>query len=199
MDDVLPMRYIWPAGSAAAVPAVMRSTGSPTHCACSRIYWTYKSKHLYLLNISFYVHYSTLLPLPLLGFHQCCGSGMFIPDPGSEFFPSRISIKEFKYFNPKKWFLSSTKYDPGCSSRIHLGYRIPGSKRHRIPDPDPQHWIPLCRMMLGSNPELLRLRHWQSDALTSRLDLIHIIVSYCLWGGGGGEGGKEEKWQVILS
>jgi hypothetical protein len=54
--------------------------------------------------------------------------------PGSDFFPSRIPdpnclhpgsrilIKEFKYFNPrkskKKWFLSSKKYDPGCSSRI---------------------------------------------------------------------------------
>ncbi len=53
--------------------------------------------------------------------------------PGSDFFPSRIPdpnclhpgsrirIKEFKYFNPKKpkkWFLSSWKYDPGCSSRI---------------------------------------------------------------------------------
>jgi hypothetical protein len=24
------------------------------------------------------------------------------PDPGSEFFPSRIRIKEFKYFNPKQ-------------------------------------------------------------------------------------------------
>ncbi len=47
---------------------------------------------------------------------QCGGSGMFIPDPGSEFFPSRISdpnclhpgsrirIKEFKYFKPKKGF-----------------------------------------------------------------------------------------------
>ncbi len=43
--------------------------------------------------------------------------------PGSELFPSRICIKESKYFNPKKWFLSSRKYDPGCSSRI--------------PDPDP--------------------------------------------------------------
>jgi hypothetical protein len=37
----------------------------------------------------------------------CCGSGMFIPGPGSDFFPSRIRIKEFNYFNPKKWFLSS--------------------------------------------------------------------------------------------
>jgi hypothetical protein len=27
--------------------------------------------------------------------------------------------------------------------------------------------------MLGSKPGLLRLRHWQSDALSTRLDLIH--------------------------
>jgi hypothetical protein len=48
---------------------------------------------------------------------------MFIPDPtffhpGSEFFPSQIRIKEFKYFNPKNYFLVSGKYDPGCSSRF---------------------------------------------------------------------------------
>jgi hypothetical protein len=70
---------------------------------------------------------------------------MFIPDPGSDFFPSwipdpnflhpgsRILIKEFKYFNPKKWFLSSRKYDPGCSSRI----RIPESDPDFLPIPDP--------------------------------------------------------------
>jgi hypothetical protein len=71
---------------------------------------------------------------------------MFIPDPGSDFFPSRIPepnclhpgsrilIKEFKYFNPKKpkkWFLSSKKYDPGCSSRIRMLTFYPS----RIPDP----------------------------------------------------------------
>jgi hypothetical protein len=27
-----------------------------------------------------------------------------VADPGSEFFPSRIRIKEFKYFNPKNCF-----------------------------------------------------------------------------------------------
>jgi hypothetical protein len=71
---------------------------------------------------------------------QCYGSGMFISDstffhPGSEFFPSRIHIKEFKYFNPKKLFLSSRKYDSGCSSRIRIlifyPSRIQGSKRHQ--------------------------------------------------------------------
>jgi hypothetical protein len=75
---------------------------------------------------------------------------MLIPDP-TFFHPgSRILIKEFKYFNSKKakkLFLSSKKYDPGCSSRIpdpdadFLPSRIPGSKRHPIPDPDPQHWF----------------------------------------------------------
>jgi hypothetical protein len=68
-----------------------------------------------------------------------------IPHPGSEFFPSRIPIKELKYFNPEKGF-----YDPVCSSLIRIpnpdpdflpipdpGAWIKGSKRHRIPDPQP--------------------------------------------------------------
>jgi len=69
---------------------------------------------------------------------------------------SRICNKEFSYFNPKKWYLSSQKYDPGFSSRIRildpdpdflpipdadLGSQIldRGVKRHRIPDPG--SWI----------------------------------------------------------
>jgi hypothetical protein len=84
---------------------------------------------------------------------------VFILDPGSEFFPSRIRIFSIpdphqrnygKFYNPKKWFLSSRKYDLGCTSRIRIpdflpipdpggqkstGSRIQGSKRDRIPDP----------------------------------------------------------------
>ncbi len=49
-----------------------------------------------------------------------------ILDPHSFHPGSRIRIKEFKYFNSKKLFLSTWKYDLGCSSRIW------------IPDPDPE-------------------------------------------------------------
>ncbi len=73
----------------------------------------------------------------------------FIPDPtffhpGSEFFHpvSWIRIKEFKYFNPKKWFLSSRKYDPGCSSRI------PDRGPYFLPIPDPG-----SRGLKGTGPD----------------------------------------------
>ncbi len=110
---------------------------------------TQEFEQLFFLKISF--KKSTRIKIclnnsqQLLITDQCCGSGMFIPDPGSEFFPSRIpdpnffhfgsriSITEFKYFNPKKLFLSSLKYDPGCScsSRIRILIFNPS----RIPDP----------------------------------------------------------------
>ncbi len=58
-----------------------------------------------------------------------------IPDPGTS---KNISILRHKI--AKKLFLSYKKYDPGYSSRIpdpdadFLPSRIPGSKRHPIPD-----------------------------------------------------------------
>jgi hypothetical protein len=44
----------------------------------------------------------------------------------------------------KNMGLGSWIRDPRCRIRdpekTHSGSRIQGSKRHRIPDPDPQHW-----------------------------------------------------------
>jgi hypothetical protein len=58
-----------------------------------------------------------------------------IPDPNFFHPGTRIRIKEFKYYNPKNCFSAL-----GNMIRIvHPGSRIHGSKRHRIPDPDPQH------------------------------------------------------------
>ncbi len=47
-------------------------------------------------------------------------SEFLIPDLGYDFFLSRICIKFFYVFEPKKLILSSRKYDPGCSSRIRI-------------------------------------------------------------------------------
>jgi hypothetical protein len=79
---------------------------------------------------------------------------MFIPDPGSDFFPSRIrtvsipdpgsSSKNLSILTPKKakkWFLSSKKYDSGSSSGIpdpdadFLPPRIPDPGVKKAPNP----------------------------------------------------------------
>jgi hypothetical protein len=90
---------------------------------------------------------------------------MFIPgilDPNF-FHPGfHICIIEFNYFNPKKWFLSSRKYDSGCLSHdpdpgslffTRPGPRVQESKRHQIPDP--QHWISIKKASLSLQPYYL--------------------------------------------
>jgi hypothetical protein len=60
---------------------------------------------------------------------------MFIPETGSEYFPSRIRIKEFKYFNPKNGFQALGNMirivHPGSGFRIRILTLYPS----RIPDP----------------------------------------------------------------
>jgi hypothetical protein len=74
----------------------------------------------------------------------------FIPNSGSKLSPYKILIKEFNYFNhqkAKKWFLSFKNMilvvHPGSGLLIfsHPGSMVQGSKRHTIPDPDPQLWF----------------------------------------------------------
>jgi hypothetical protein len=70
------------------------------------------------------------------GRQRSVATRMFISDPGSEFFPSRIRIKELKYF---ELFIQDADSGPGSGPFTHPGSRNQGSKRQRIPDPDPQH------------------------------------------------------------
>ncbi len=64
----------------------------------------------------------------LIFFSPCWGSGMSIPDPN--FFPSRIRIKEFKFFSPKNSFYALGNMirvvHPGSQIRI-LIFLPPGS------------------------------------------------------------------------
>ncbi len=82
----------------------------------------------------------------ILYIKQCCGSGMFFPtgfrirffsisDPNFFHPGSRICIKEFQYFNPKKWFLSSRKYESGCSPGSWIRILILNFYPSRILDP----------------------------------------------------------------
>ncbi len=56
--------------------------------------------------------------------YKCCGSGMFIPDPGS-----RIRVKKIKYFNPQKMVSKLSEIWSGLSWLVLTN---PGS---RLPDP----------------------------------------------------------------
>ncbi len=113
-----------------------------------------------------------------------------IPDPGSEFFRSRIRIffypgsqirfKEFKYFNPKKLFLSSGKYDPGCSSRIQNFYpsRIPDPGFKKAQDPGSARQVLTCGehveeyVQRDGDPQVAEDLH----PAQHRLLLIHVRV-----------------------
>jgi hypothetical protein len=55
------------------------------------------------------------------------------------------NFQRIKELFTQKLSLSSQKYGFEIQiqdlEKTHSGSRIQGSKRHRIPDPDPQHWI----------------------------------------------------------
>jgi hypothetical protein len=50
--------------------------------------------------------------------------------PGSEYFHPECASKNLNILTQEKWFLSSRKYDPGCSSRIRIQifFTHPGSR-----------------------------------------------------------------------
>jgi hypothetical protein len=61
---------------------------------------------------------------------------------------------------------------PGSKIRILIFYpsRIQGSKRHRIPDPDPQHWL-----KLGTNRFFIPVLLFRNNFVPSPEPTIEII------------------------
>ncbi len=94
-----------------------------------------------------------------------------IPDPGS-----RIRIKEFKYFNPEKWFLSSQKYDPGFPPRIRI--LDPDPDFLPLPDPDPVSQIPNPGVKKAPEPwSRIRIRNTGDFGFAQA---VGGTVGYCL-------------------
>ncbi len=87
-----------------------------------------------------------------------------IPDPGSTRFldlgsaSKNFSILTQKIVSKLSEILSGMFIpDPGSWFFTHPGSQIQGSKRHRITDPDPQHWLWTCVSLGGA---VLPLHCW---------------------------------------
>ncbi len=83
---------------------------------------------------------------------QCCGSRMFIPDPGSDFFPSGIPDPKSEFFHPG-FRIRIKEFNPKTQTRkngflalgnmirvVHPGsgswlFTLPGSRGQKAPDP----------------------------------------------------------------
>jgi hypothetical protein len=65
----------------------------------------------------------------ILSILQCCGSGMFIPDPNLKIPDPESASKNLCIFNPKKLFLSFGKII------LDFSFRIPDLEFFPIPDP----------------------------------------------------------------
>jgi hypothetical protein len=106
---------------------------------------------------------------------------MLIPDHGFEFFPSRIRIKAFKYFNKKNGFSALGNMiravHPGSRSRFftHPGSQIQGSKkgcgsriRIRNTASDTDAWTEINKKYLSPQHMSTAVSHAGRDALGRR-------------------------------
>jgi hypothetical protein len=96
-------------------------------------------------------------------------------DPGSEIRDPRSGIRDpgSEIRDPRSGI--RTKNHPGSGSRIL------GVKRRRIPDPDPQHWIPVLDSWL-QNCQNYRYAHvtFRRFSLIHRNTSISLLSPYCI-------------------
>ncbi len=98
--------------------------------------------------------------------------------PASDFIPSRIRIFSIPDIHSRnlsiltqKMFLCSQKYDPDPDFFTYPGSR--GQKRHRIPDPDPQHCLAVeFQWSMWDLSGIFWFRVWYRHFLVLHLHLV---------------------------
>jgi hypothetical protein len=112
-------------------------------------------------------------------YFQCRGSGMFMQNPGSEFFFPGSQMQGQKDSDhgsgsalTKKLFLGFWKYDPGCSSRIRILIfylsRIPDPGVKKAPDPGSATLYILPTSRGGGGGALpIKLKRWEDKTACS--------------------------------
>ncbi len=123
---------------------------SKSLCLCTKVYWRFYKIQNYLLVLeNLYSHISI-----------------------RDHLSYEVLKQKYIYCTENVFFV--TPYHTYSTGRFFLFFNVFYSTLLHLPPPQ----IPLCWRMPETNPRLLRLCLWQSDALTTLLDLIHWI---CLW------------------
>ncbi len=124
-----------------------------------------------------------LLGTSMYRYNQCCGSGMFISDPGSEFFPCRIPDPNF--FNPgsaSKNIRIITQKTVSKLSEIWFGWFTPEQDPDFLPKPDPKYQPSICGFRSawiqeqGNWPKLTN-----EPVITSFSKWLMYLRRYVLW------------------
>ncbi len=105
-----------------------------------------------------------------------------IPDPNFFHPGSRICIREFKYFLTKKLFFKLSEIWSGLFIPDPAHYflpRIPGSKRHQIPDPDPQTAKIYALLLLTISSQNISEQNLWKLPYGRKFFLYTLWVRYC--------------------
>jgi hypothetical protein len=98
------------------------------------------------------------------------------------------SFQRIILLSPKKLSLSSQNYGFGIRDpeKTYPGSRIQGSKKQRIPDPDPQHWVKPCSSARKASlcaPSIDTSVHFQIKTFPTLSELLGVGEMFLVFGG----------------